>query len=130
MYKEFEFFITEDDAHVMALAAKKSELGSILVPNTHAVISELDRRTQPNDTAFIGLYGAWLEVCVEKAVRRLLRPVGDSNEFEGRTVSGVLVDLQYCVAWCDRDLSIGDKRALLTGDLGRLAADPRLIILP
>jgi len=38
--------------------------------------------------------------------------------------------LQYCVAWCDRDLSIGDKRALLTGDLGRLAADPRLIILP
>jgi hypothetical protein len=130
MPKEFEFFITEDDPQVKAWAEKKKQDGGILVRNARGLIAELEKLTQQNDEVICRISGAWLEVCVEKSVRRLLHPVGYGHELVNREIIGVMVDLRTCVAWGDRDLSVGDKRHMLTGKLGDIAADPRLTLLP
>jgi hypothetical protein len=130
MNRKLEFFITERDATVEAFAKRKESDGSIFVGNAQGIIDQLTIRTEPDDSIVCRISGAWLDVCVEKSVRRLLNPVGYGNYLPGRTISAVSVDLATCVAWHDRELSIGEKRNLLTGKLGRLSADPRLTILP
>ena len=130
MNREFKFFITEDNPQVQAWAKQKEGDGSIFVGNAHGLIGQLEELTEPNDAIICLISGAWLDECVEKSVRRLLHPVGYGNQLQGRTVSGVVVDLTTSVAFSDRELSIGERRSLLTRKLDTIAADPRLTILP
>ena len=76
MRKEFDFYIKEQDSQIIAWAKMKKRQGSILVGNAEQVIEELEKRTSPGDLFDCTLAGGWLDQCVEKSVRRLLKPVG------------------------------------------------------
>jgi len=130
MNREFKFFITEEDSNVEAWAKQKERDGNIFVGNARGLIDQLEKLTEPNDVITCLISGAWLDECVEKSVRQLLHPVGYGKQLPGRTVSGVIVDLTTSVAFSDRELSIGERRSLLTCKLDTIGADPRLIILP
>ena len=131
MNREFEFFITETDSKLKLWAKQKSKSGSVLVGNAGALIDYLVARTGFGDDLTCRVSGGWLEQCIAGSVRRLLEPVRYADYLNGRTVTGVMVDLSTSIAWCDRDMSIGDKRELLKRDLGeKFLENKRLTILP
>lgn len=128
--REFEFLILESDSNIKAWAKKKHHDGTIFVGNAEALVEEIAKRTQFTDSVMARISGGWLEQCIAGSVRRLLTPVGYGDYLHGRTISHVYVDLTKSVAWADRDMSVGDKRAFFVDILSGLDRDPRLTILP
>lgn len=132
MNREFEFFITEYLPQVNEWAKQKKCDGGILVGSADQLLEELDARTQPHDDISCRISGAWLDQCVQNAVRGLLFLESHPNILRERTVSSITVDLSTSVVYGEHvfDLSIEERRGMFTRILGDYVNDARLTILP
>ena len=132
MIQDLEFFITENHPTVRKWGKEKQESGGILVGSTYELLIQVEAHTKPYDDVSCTVSGAWLDVCVENAIWKLLNNKRQPKFLSNRKISHVTVDLSTCLAFSERhdEMSVEERWVLLSDNLGELKDDPRLMILP